>query len=433
MTRHGTTTPARRRLPPHERRQQIIAAAREVFIEYGVAGTRVKDVADHAGITEPLLYRYFHSKNELYNEAILSPLDTFIDTLAQSTHVLAQGGGVDRMAVLERFHCMFLEHVLPIAPLAGPLLFSDSADGVTFYAEVLLPRMRQLVEGVIQEISGWGPETIDLDIASKALLGVYFGLALEGLLDQSPQDPAYLAHQLMLLFGRGLIPEMSAKERKREPVSAPDRGIEVAFELPTGPTPRSPNRVPRAQRQLSVLAAARQVFVESGLTGARTRDIADRAGITEAFLFRLFPSREEMYREAVQLPLEKGFEELADRIAELPAAPIGDFIALTAEIGLSFFSTYGRLCALALFNDLSEGRVLYRDQLSPHLDRIRATFAERGLIATADIDPQVARRSIIGTLWAMRLDLGERANDSALPLADEARMVARLFTLGIKP
>jgi AcrR family transcriptional regulator len=48
------------------REQQIIDAACRVFGENGYAGTSVADVADAAGISKPLIYNYFGSKEGLY-------------------------------------------------------------------------------------------------------------------------------------------------------------------------------------------------------------------------------------------------------------------------------------------------------------------------------------------------------------------------------
>src|SRR5581483_9687224 len=53
--------PPRKRLSAEARRRLIIDAARDVFLENGEAGARLRDIADRAGITEAYLYRYFSS------------------------------------------------------------------------------------------------------------------------------------------------------------------------------------------------------------------------------------------------------------------------------------------------------------------------------------------------------------------------------------
>jgi AcrR family transcriptional regulator len=46
--------------------QLIIAAARKVFVRDGMAGARMQDIADEAGINKALLHYYFRSKNQLF-------------------------------------------------------------------------------------------------------------------------------------------------------------------------------------------------------------------------------------------------------------------------------------------------------------------------------------------------------------------------------
>ncbi|WP_372623702.1 TetR/AcrR family transcriptional regulator [Falsiroseomonas sp.] len=59
----GTVRPPRR-LDPEARREQIVAAAVCYFAEVGLGGT-TRDLAQRAGVTQALLYRYFSSKAEL--------------------------------------------------------------------------------------------------------------------------------------------------------------------------------------------------------------------------------------------------------------------------------------------------------------------------------------------------------------------------------
>lgn len=60
--RMGTT--AGRRLAPQEREQQIVAKAIEHFATHGFSGS-TRELAREIGVTQPLLYRYFPSKDAL--------------------------------------------------------------------------------------------------------------------------------------------------------------------------------------------------------------------------------------------------------------------------------------------------------------------------------------------------------------------------------
>jgi AcrR family transcriptional regulator len=54
------------RLPAQARREQILDVAVQVFARNGFHGASMNDVADAAGVTKPVLYQHFDSKQELY-------------------------------------------------------------------------------------------------------------------------------------------------------------------------------------------------------------------------------------------------------------------------------------------------------------------------------------------------------------------------------
>ncbi len=58
------------RLPAAERRQAIVDAAIRVFTESSYRGTTTAEIARAAGVSEPILYRHFASKRDLYLAAI---------------------------------------------------------------------------------------------------------------------------------------------------------------------------------------------------------------------------------------------------------------------------------------------------------------------------------------------------------------------------
>jgi TetR/AcrR family transcriptional regulator len=64
--RRQRTERAAPRLSAPERREAIVAAALRVFSEGSYAGATTAQIAREAGISEPILYRHFGSKKELY-------------------------------------------------------------------------------------------------------------------------------------------------------------------------------------------------------------------------------------------------------------------------------------------------------------------------------------------------------------------------------
>jgi TetR/AcrR family transcriptional regulator len=65
-----TTAPTSTRLPAAERRQALVDTALRVFAEGSYRGTTTAEIAREAGVSEPILYRHFASKRELYFAAI---------------------------------------------------------------------------------------------------------------------------------------------------------------------------------------------------------------------------------------------------------------------------------------------------------------------------------------------------------------------------
>ena len=68
-----------KRLSPDERRREFVAKATEFFSEEGFGGG-TRALARRLGVTQPLLYRYFPSKDDLikevYRTVYLDPLET---------------------------------------------------------------------------------------------------------------------------------------------------------------------------------------------------------------------------------------------------------------------------------------------------------------------------------------------------------------------
>lgn len=58
--------------------QKILAAAKEVFIEKGMDGARMQDIADRAGINKALLHYYFRSKEKLFETVFVQQAAEFL-------------------------------------------------------------------------------------------------------------------------------------------------------------------------------------------------------------------------------------------------------------------------------------------------------------------------------------------------------------------
>src|SRR5439155_17004815 len=64
--------------------------------------------------------------------------------------------------------------------------------------------------------------------------------------------------------------------------------------LKSGPSKRT-HRSSGQERQASIIAAAAALFAQKGFNGTTTREIAKTAGISEALLFKYFPTKRALY------------------------------------------------------------------------------------------------------------------------------------------
>ncbi|HEY7010620.1 MAG TPA: helix-turn-helix domain-containing protein [Jatrophihabitantaceae bacterium] len=92
----------------------------------------------------------------------------------------------------------------------------------------------------------------------------------------------------------------------------------------------SSTRMTGQQRREQVLAVAEREFAAAGLHGASTETIAHRAGITQAYVFRLFGTKRQLFVECV----DAAFERM--RLALLAAAGGASGIEALAAMGREY-------------------------------------------------------------------------------------------------
>lgn len=78
-------------------------------------------------------------------------------------------------------------------------------------------------------------------------------------------------------------------------------------------------RLALPDRRKEILTAALEVFAQYGRDGARLQQIADRAGITESYLYKIFPSKDDLYEAAVEQPIIRPVERFEERIEAIRA------------------------------------------------------------------------------------------------------------------
>jgi len=69
-------------------------------------------------------------------------------------------------------------------------------------------------------------------------------------------------------------------------------------------------------RKQEILRAAEKLFSEKGFKGATTKQLAARAGVHEAILFRHFKNKRELYRATVDLKVARNRDSALDQMEQ---------------------------------------------------------------------------------------------------------------------
>jgi TetR/AcrR family transcriptional regulator len=157
-----------------ERRDQIIGAARYVFITRGFGGSRTRDIAAEAGINESLLYRHFKSKDELFEVAVVEPLQDAISQLIQVSGQPPEATASPRDEMVERTRTFvhdLMDVMQEIAPLLGAMLSSGEDSAADFYAAHVAPFITQVGSVIRLNLDWWDHRRFDPDMIAGFIFG----------------------------------------------------------------------------------------------------------------------------------------------------------------------------------------------------------------------------------------------------------------------
>lgn len=94
-----TSKPVRTRMRAPERRASILDAAEQTFARLGYRTAGMADIAEAAGITQPMLYRHFGSKRELFLAVLDRAVDQIITVWRSSPDLMEMGPAYTRLAI----------------------------------------------------------------------------------------------------------------------------------------------------------------------------------------------------------------------------------------------------------------------------------------------------------------------------------------------
>lgn len=111
----------KQRLSGPERRVQLMAAGRKVFANHGYEATTIEEIAREAGVTKPVIYEHFGSKEGIHAAVVACEMDHLVSVVSAS---IAEG------TPRERFETAVLAYLTYVAtePDGFAVLTRDSSN-----------------------------------------------------------------------------------------------------------------------------------------------------------------------------------------------------------------------------------------------------------------------------------------------------------------
>jgi AcrR family transcriptional regulator len=216
--REFSDLPVRHRLTADERREQIVVAARRVFVERGLAGARTRDIAAAADVTEALVYKHFRSKEELFEAAVVAPLEETVANMVELSGAPPPDFDESGEAMYQRtrqYLTDLLHGMEDVAPLLGVMLFGDAQAATGYFRDRIAPFLAEVRRIVELNLASWNHREFDVDLVVQSVFGAAWFHATVARLDGRPIDHESIADGITRLVFDGLrLPE------RQKPTSA---------------------------------------------------------------------------------------------------------------------------------------------------------------------------------------------------------------------
>ena len=165
-------------MPAAERKKQILLSAIRVFARSTYHGATTKSIAEEAGVTEALLYRYFGSKRDIFTEAIQHTAGR----LTRGLEEILEEHGDDPLTAISsciEYYVSILEGHPDMARMIFLVLAELDEEDVR---QIYLPVQKKAVETLAASIRDWQKtgyvvEEINADDTAWLFFGSYMILA----------------------------------------------------------------------------------------------------------------------------------------------------------------------------------------------------------------------------------------------------------------
>ncbi len=163
------------RLPAAERRQAIVEAALRVFVSGSYSGSTTAEIARAAGISEPILYRHFDSKRDLYLACLEAAWASFRAALDEKLAELGDREAVAAIGQASReFHAR--GGVKPVTLWIQALSEAGEDEEIRAFLRAQLREVHDFVADAVRRAQQAGGVPADRDPEAEAW--VFVGAAL---------------------------------------------------------------------------------------------------------------------------------------------------------------------------------------------------------------------------------------------------------------
>jgi AcrR family transcriptional regulator len=197
--------PAYTRMQVDERRRQLLDAGAELFAKHSFEEISMRELAEAAGVSKPLLYHYFPSKIDLFKAAVSEKAEELQRLIEPSS----DGPAIEQLSQVLDSYLAWIEDN---AQTWSKLLQSAAT----------LPEARELVEGfrqrtmdlILAQLTEGRKPRPALRIAIKGWLG-YMDAAILDWSESKDLPRAKLRELLLAAFGAALMAARQADRRVR--------------------------------------------------------------------------------------------------------------------------------------------------------------------------------------------------------------------------
>ncbi len=159
-------------------------------------------------------------------------------------------------------------------------------------------------------------------------------------------------------------------------------------------------RIRGADRRLQIMEVAKELFSRQGFEGTTTREIAQRAKVNEAIIFRHFPSKQDLYWEIIEHECKiRGVSESLEARLNCGGTDFEIFAGI-AEDTLKRRAEDGSLTRLLLYSALENHKLSYRffqTRVATYYE-VLSEYIRKRIAAGAfrPVDPLLAARAFVG-------------------------------------